>query len=57
MSKIKILFFQPLFVMANKIDIIAKEDLEPEKAKIFEDLEKEGIPIFWTSTGIFDICL
>ncbi|XP_002126966.3 GTP-binding protein 4 isoform X2 [Ciona intestinalis] len=41
---------KPLFVMANKIDCLSKDDLSDEHKKIFEDLETEGIPIFWTST-------
>uniref|UniRef100_F6XTJ3 Nucleolar GTP-binding protein 1 n=1 Tax=Ciona intestinalis TaxID=7719 RepID=F6XTJ3_CIOIN len=41
---------KPLFVMANKIDVMSKDDLSDEHKKIFEDLETEGIPIFWTST-------
>uniref|UniRef100_H2ZGF1 Nucleolar GTP-binding protein 1 n=1 Tax=Ciona savignyi TaxID=51511 RepID=H2ZGF1_CIOSA len=41
---------KPLFVMANKIDVLSKDDLSDEHKKLFEDLEKEGISIFWTST-------
>merc|ERR1712179_601131 len=38
------------FVMANKIDVTTKEELQEDKKKIFEDLEKEGVNVFWTST-------
>lgn len=39
--------------MANKIDIISKDDLDADTKKIFEDIENDGVPVFWTSTGGF----
>ena len=42
---------KPLFVMVNKTDVVAKEDLDAEKLKMFEELEaREGVELFWTST-------
>ncbi|XP_039267970.2 GTP-binding protein 4-like [Styela clava] len=50
-NNIKPLFAnKPLYVMANKTDIISKEDLDEDRKKIFEDIEKDGVPVFWTST-------
>lgn len=39
--------------MANKTDIVTKEELSEDNKKIFETLETEGVPVFWTSTGKF----
>jgi len=36
--------------MANKIDVLTKDELAEDKRKIFDDLEKEGVHVFWTST-------
>ena len=42
---------KPLFVMANKTDVVAKEDLDQDKLKMFEELAaREGVELFWTST-------
>ncbi|CAK8671539.1 unnamed protein product [Clavelina lepadiformis] len=50
-NNIKPLFLnKPLFIMANKTDIVSKEELSEENRKIFENFENEGISVFWTST-------
>ena len=37
--------------MANKNDIVTRDELSEENQAIFNQLEKDGVPIFWTSTG------
>lgn len=49
---------QPLFIMANKTDIVTKDELSDENKQIFDQLEKDGVGIFWTSTGMqFSFCV
>ena len=50
-NNIKPLFAnKPLFIMANKNDIVTRDELSEENQAIFNQLEKEDVPIFWTST-------
>ena len=37
--------------MANKNDVISKDELSDENKALIEEVEKDGVQIFWTSTG------
>lgn len=41
---------KPVFVMANKTDVVGKDELDADNMKIFTDLEEKGVQVFWTST-------
>jgi len=41
---------KPIYVMANKTDVVGKDELSEENLKIFTDLEEKGVPVFWSST-------
>jgi len=41
---------RPLFVMANKIDVVTKDELKEEQLEVFKYFEEKNIPVFWTST-------
>ncbi|XP_077993297.1 GTP-binding protein 4-like [Glandiceps talaboti] len=41
---------KPLLVIVNKIDVLRLEELPDEEKKLFEDFDKEGIPVLPMST-------
>lgn len=59
-NNIKPLFAnKPLLVVANKIDVIRIEELEPNKKKFFDEFEQDSIPVLCMSTltdeGVMDV--